>query len=108
MDTQPFFKVEIEETPSTVTVKPIGELDLAGVPTVMAEIDRVLVDQDQIVVDLRGLTFLDSTGLRMMLTLHNGHYPAKVVFVEPSDAQVRRILELVAVGDLFDWVKPAD
>ena len=107
MDTQPFFKVEIEETPSTVTVKPIGELDLAGVPTVMAEIDRVLVDQDQIVVDLRGLTFLDSTGLRMMLMLHNGHYPAKVAFVEPADPQVERILELVALRDAFDWVQAA-
>ena len=88
-------------------MKPIGELDLAGVPTVMAEIDRVLVDQDQIVVDLRGLTFLDSTGLRMMLTLHNGHYPAKVVFVEPSVAQVRRILELVAVRDRSPGWRPA-
>ena len=108
MDTQPFFNVEIEETQSTVTVKPSGELDLAGVPTVMAEIDKVFSGQVPIVVDLRGLTFLDSTGVRMMLTLHNGHYPAKVVFVEPGDEQVKRILELVAVGEMFDWVEPDD
>jgi anti-anti-sigma factor len=107
METQPFLTVEIEDTPSTVTVKPFGELDLDGVPTVMAAIDKVFAGQDQIVVDLRGLTFLDSTGLRMMLMLHNGHYPAKVAFVEPADPQVERILELVALRDAFDWVQAA-
>jgi anti-anti-sigma factor len=107
METQPYLTVEIEDTPSTVTVKPFGELDLDGVPTVMAAIDKVFAGQDQIVVDLRGLTFLDSTGLRMMLMLHNGHYPAKVAFVEPADPQVERILELVALRDAFDWVQAA-
>jgi len=48
-----------------------GELDLAGVEVVEAEMRRVeLTDAGRIIVDLSGLEFMDSTGLRTMLQIH--------------------------------------
>jgi anti-sigma B factor antagonist/stage II sporulation protein AA (anti-sigma F factor antagonist) len=47
-----------------------GELDLAGVQAVQDEMRRVeAADARRIVVDLSGLEFMDSTGLRTMLQI---------------------------------------
>jgi anti-anti-sigma factor len=49
-------------------VAPYGELDLATVPEVQRELDRAeRSDAAEIVLDLGGLTFIDSTGIRMVL-----------------------------------------
>ena len=46
-----------------------GELDLSTAEKVEDELRRVEDDADQLLVlDLSGLTFLDSTGLRVMVT----------------------------------------
>jgi anti-sigma B factor antagonist len=45
-----------------------GELDIETVPVLEAEIERVLADAPAtVVLDLPGLEFLDSTGLRAIL-----------------------------------------
>ena len=49
-------------------VAPYGELDLATAPEVQRELDRAeRSDAAEIVLDLGGLTFIDSTGIRMVL-----------------------------------------
>jgi anti-sigma B factor antagonist len=48
-----------------------GELDIETVPIFEAEIERVLADAPAtVVLDLPGLEFLDSTGLRAILEAH--------------------------------------
>ena len=48
-----------------------GELDLGGVEVLQDEIRRVeQSDAGRIIVDLSGLDFMDSTGLRSMLQIH--------------------------------------
>lgn len=45
-----------------------GELDLAGYATASDELKRVeATDAKEIVIDLGGLTFIDSTGMRLLL-----------------------------------------
>ena len=60
--------IDIEPDRERVIVLPRGELDLATVDRLGACIDG-LVDAgfDTLVLDLRGLTFLDSTGLCLMI-----------------------------------------
>jgi anti-anti-sigma factor len=50
-------------------VQPHGELDLATVPTLDAALERVEITE-RLVLDLRGLSFIDSTGLRLLVALH--------------------------------------
>ena len=51
------------------TVALTGELDLASAPNIEEEIRRVeATDATSIVIDLSGLTFIDSTGIRLMVT----------------------------------------
>ncbi len=53
------------------TISLFGELDLATADDVSAEIQRVEdTDARSIVVDLAGLTFMDSTGIRLLWRAH--------------------------------------
>jgi anti-anti-sigma factor len=51
----------------TVTVVPEGELDLATAPLLDGVLRREADGAKAVVVDLRGLTFIDSTGVGLLL-----------------------------------------
>ena len=65
------FTCEIVPERDRVRVRPHGALDLATAPTLEAEVSQLREAGFRcIVVDLRGLEFLDSSGLRALLALH--------------------------------------
>ena len=47
---------------------PVGEIDLATVDVLQAEIDAATDESKQLVLDLRHISFMDSAGLRLVLT----------------------------------------
>jgi len=62
-------EVDTEEREGLVRVSLRGELDLSTVEKVEDELRRIEDRADKLLVlDLSGLTFLDSTGLRLMVT----------------------------------------
>ncbi len=87
-----------------------GELDMANAPLLQSAIDGVGLDAQTIVVlDLEGLQFMDSTGLRILLalrerTLEQGHEFA----VTPGTQQVQRLLSLTGVADHLRTIATAD
>jgi anti-anti-sigma factor len=87
-----------------------GELDLSTVEQLEREVSsRVDGRPDLVVVDLRELTFLDSTGLRLMLRLH-GHLQStggRLVLVE-GPRRVQRVFELTGAADELEIVKDPD
>jgi anti-anti-sigma factor len=61
--------VRVRRDKGTVYVTPVGELDLAAAPLVTRRLDELRGDYWQhLVLDLRELTFMDSTGLRLAQT----------------------------------------
>ena len=69
MTRPPAFRVLTNESDSTVEIAIQGELDLATAPQLEAEFERVgaLDGIEVVVVDLRELAFLDSTGLEAIV-----------------------------------------
>ncbi|MFZ0388342.1 MAG: STAS domain-containing protein [Solirubrobacteraceae bacterium] len=64
------FGVEVEPTREVVRVQPVGELDLATVPVLDDRVtELVKVGFERLVIDLRGLSFIDVAGLRLLLAL---------------------------------------
>jgi anti-sigma B factor antagonist len=62
------FRIDVEHEPGHVRVRPVGELDLATVAGLEQELERVRASgATSVVLDLRSLTFMDSTGLSMTL-----------------------------------------
>jgi len=63
------FAVEVQRQGAVAIVQPRGELDLVTVETLRDALDGV-ESADRLVLDLRGLSFMDSTGLHLLVALH--------------------------------------
>ena len=63
------FTVDVRRRTDVAIVQPYGELDLATVETLRAALDGV-EQIGRLVLDLRGLSFIDSTGLHLLVALH--------------------------------------
>ena len=62
------FRCDLEPERERVRVRPIGEIDMATVPVVETHLSELqAAGFGQVTLDLRGVSFLDSTGLRMIL-----------------------------------------
>ena len=63
------FRVEITHTDDTSVVKLEGELDLASRASLEASFARAL-DSDHVTVDLAQVSFIDSTGIGVLIRAH--------------------------------------
>jgi anti-sigma B factor antagonist len=62
------FHCEVQPERQAVRVRPVGEMDLATVGVVEAHLAELAsAGFKQLMLDLRAVSFLDSTGLRMIL-----------------------------------------
>lgn len=83
----------------TPTLKVVGELDIASAAPIRAAIDTIVALQpERVVIDLTGLTFIDSSGLSLFLILAHG--VAKVELHNPSP-MVRKIIDVTGLSSLF-------
>ncbi len=89
----------------TVVIAPRGELDLGTVPG----FDRALVDAEsrapqRIVIDLRGLAFMDSSGLRALLSVRGRADERKYGLVlVPGSPRIQRVFSITGTETLFTF-----
>jgi anti-anti-sigma factor len=67
MEGEPDFSVTSRRAGAAVVVAPAGEVDLATVDAVRAELDAARGEAGLVVLDLREVTFIDSAGVRLVL-----------------------------------------
>jgi len=89
----------------TVTVMLRGELDLASAGTLEERL--IAAEQDgpsRILLDISGLTFIDSSGLRVLLLADGRAREGKheLVLTEGTDA-VQRVLEMTGARELLSF-----
>ena len=76
-----------------------GELDLASLPAVVPTVDELLTRPPQpVVLDLGHLTFLDSSGVTVLVRLAN-HFGE--VRTRSATQQVRRVIEVLGLAGRF-------
>lgn len=77
-----------------------GELDVASAPELGREIDRADHQGSRLVMDLRRLSFMDSTGLRALVAASDSAEAAGRDFVViRGPAQVERLLTVTRVAE---------
>lgn len=79
-----------------------GELDLASAPELEAELLRVLADASvpEVGVDLREVTYLDSSGLRtLLLAAREADATGRRLRITPGSGQALRVITLAGVAD---------
>lgn len=88
------FNVEVQRDGSTIIIAPTGELDLATV----GPLRDAFLQADgcrEMVIDLRGLSFMDSAGLSLVLEEHHRAEAAGIDFrVVRGSPEVHRLFEL--------------
>jgi anti-anti-sigma factor len=83
----------------------VGELDLASA----AKLDRVLGaiasnESRRLVVDLRDVDFIDSTGLRLLLSLRNdAKRTGRKLALRAPGGEAARIFRITGTRGLFEW-----
>jgi anti-sigma B factor antagonist len=97
------FTVEVRPERQRVVLVPRGELDMASVGALRSELDG-LVDRgvERLVVDLRKLVFVDSTGLRLLLQ-QSQRADATVEMIDGAEP-VSRLFDLTRTRSLFRFV----
>lgn len=82
-----------------------GELDLATADGVDAELERAEAsDAASIVLDLSGLTFMDSTGVRLLIQAHaRSRAHGDRLTLRRGPAAVQRVMELSGVDVLLPF-----
>jgi anti-sigma B factor antagonist len=103
MSTQENFRVQVRTEDRALVFAVEGELDLASSPTLEQELDRVRdEDVDLLIIDLRELRFMDSTGLHALVKANKRATEAGRRFaVVKGGAQIQRLLSLTGVGELL-------
>lgn len=100
------FRIEVEPSRDVVRVVPVGELDLATADVLRQEIDRLHeAGFNSLVLDLRRLLFMDSTGLRLILEIDAGSRNDGWDFslVRGSEG-VQRLFEVTNLTDRLDFI----
>ena len=86
-------------------VKADGELDLGTEDVLADELNRAVAsDAKHILLDLSGLTFIDSTGIRLLVRTHRQVAARRLRLVPGADGQVRRVLQLTGVAGCLEFV----
>jgi anti-sigma B factor antagonist len=102
-------KLDFETTRNgtVATVRPEGELDLSGASILEAELDRLGEDPEvaAVVLDMRGLEFMDSSGLRLVVVADMKAREAGRRFcLVRGDETVHRVFEITRMSDRLDFV----
>jgi anti-sigma B factor antagonist len=105
------FSVETHNGNQAVVIEVRGELDLATSPALEQELERgTAAKAAVVVVDLRELEFMDSTGLSVLVRAHQRAIENGQRFgVVKGPQQVQRLLSLTGVADRLNLAdSPAD
>lgn len=100
------FRCEVGYRPDCWVIAPSGELDLTAAPEVRAAVRVVRSRPAGVTLDLRGLTFMDSSGIKLVLellrTAHDDGYDLVVV---KGSKPVQRTLAVAGVEPALNLVE---
>jgi anti-sigma B factor antagonist len=91
------FRVVPSDEPRALRLE--GELDMATAPQLLAAVDPLVAQDGDLRLELEGLSFVDSTGLRAFATIASRLSRGKLILISPTNA-VRRVLELTGLHDV--------
>jgi anti-sigma B factor antagonist len=104
---QSHFRLEVRSQGRATVIAISGELDLASSPALQEELDRVATsDAEMLVIDLRELDFMDSTGLSVLVRAHQrAEEQGRRLAMVKGPQQVQRLLSLTGVADRLTVVE---
>ena len=88
------------------TIQLMGELDLATAPQLRAVIGGVVLDASEVVIDLDGVEFMDSSGLACILECQEACQRGGATFLLiPGKPQTTRLFEITGLLDKLPFTE---
>jgi anti-anti-sigma factor len=103
----PKLEFQTKRNGTVAIVRPVGELDLSGAAVLEAELDRLAEDPElaAVVLDMRGLEFMDSSGLRLVVvTDMKARETGRRFSLVRGDETVHRVFEITRMSERLDFV----
>lgn len=102
------FDVQVKRVADSVVVAPAGELDLATAHALGAKLAEAAQDgATRVVLDLRRLTFMDSSGISVIIKMQRFFRVEGIGFgIVRGEETVQRALALAHVEPLLPWTAP--
>jgi anti-sigma B factor antagonist len=95
-----------EREGATHVIEAYGELDMSTRAALEGELESVgATDAEQVLLDLRGLDFIDCSGLGVILQMHERARRRRLRFVvAPGPPQVHRVFALTSAASTLRFV----
>lgn len=102
------FRVDVSREADTARLRLAGELDIATAPILRADVAGLRESGSRsLVLDLAGLEFIDSTGLRCILDLEaESRQDGFSIALIQGPPAVRRIFELTNTDTVLRFIEP--
>lgn len=97
--------LRIAEDGAECTIFVRGELDLANAGTAETVLETALASEMPVVVDMRALEFIDSTGIALLVRAIQGDGDGRLSFVPSEFDAVSKVLALTGVGERMALVE---
>jgi anti-sigma B factor antagonist len=103
-------RMDVIRADERVVVAFSGELDMAEAPRVQQELEELASSRPGLLVlDLRGVSFIDSSGLRVILESDiRSRRQGWRVAVVPGPEQVHRIFLIALLDKRLDFIDPSE
>jgi anti-anti-sigma factor len=103
------FEVAIEQRGTAVHVGLIGELDISTATRLEDDLRRIEADRPELIVlDLKRLAFMDSTGLRLLITADaRAREDGRRLAIVQGNEMVQRVMRLTRLDERLHVVSDA-
>jgi anti-sigma B factor antagonist len=104
------FDVTIEQRGGAVHLAMTGELDISTAPRLEDDLRRIEAERPELVVlDLANLSFMDSTGLRILITADaRAREEGRRLAIVQGNEMVQRVMRLTRLDERLNIVPDAD
>lgn len=110
MEVEEHLRIDVRHEQDRIVLGLHGELDLVGAPRLQSEIEDPGFDSTgMVVLDLQNLQFIDSAGLRVILSAHERSRARGQGFaLTRSTQQVQRLLNIAGVDEHLSIIASPD
>ena len=96
----PALTVRIQDASDGTSIVAIaGELDLSTIPRMQGALLEQISQRPAVLIDLSGLSFIDSSGIGILVQALRGANGTPVHILIASDSQVDRVFSIAGVSD---------
>jgi anti-anti-sigma factor len=95
--------IRYEQLDTSLLVRLSGEIDLSNANDVQHELERAVQDRHRVVIDLAGVEYLDSQGLRLIKKLNDSikSNGGELELIAPPDTFARQAFDMARMSDFI-------